>query len=102
MTIIWLLFITSVIVLPTTALLALRWALRNGEFRNLKKSALLIFDEDEPVGQMTDFFPTNHSKSSLVDGHKPVTPIGPTSPLMEREAPPEITHRRDRKTGIVV
>ena len=65
MTIIWLLFITSVIVLPTTALLALRWALRNGEFRNLKKTALLIFDEDEPVGQMTDFFPQRAAVSKV-------------------------------------
>jgi nitrogen fixation-related uncharacterized protein len=57
MTIIWLLFITSIVVLPTTALLALRWAIGQGEFSDLKKTALSIFDEEEPVGQMTDYFP---------------------------------------------
>jgi nitrogen fixation-related uncharacterized protein len=57
MTIVWLLFICSVIVLPATALWALRWAARNGEFRDLSRIALNIFDEDEPVGRQTDFFP---------------------------------------------
>jgi nitrogen fixation-related uncharacterized protein len=57
MTIVWILFVCSVVLLPTTALLALRWALRHGEFRNLSGIALSIFDDDEPVGQQTDFFP---------------------------------------------
>ncbi len=57
MIVMWILFISSLIVLPGTALWALRWAARAGEFRNLQKSALLIFDEEEPVGVMTDHFP---------------------------------------------
>jgi hypothetical protein len=57
MTVVWLLFISSLVVLPCTALLALRWAFRSGEFKNLPKTALSIFDEDEPVGDQTDFFP---------------------------------------------
>ena len=57
MTIVWILFVSSVVLLPATALLALRWALRQGEFRDLNKTALSIFDEDEPVGRMTDHFP---------------------------------------------
>jgi nitrogen fixation-related uncharacterized protein len=57
MTIVWLLFISSVIVLPCTALLALRWAVRHHEFTDLPRTALSIFDEDEPVGRQTDFFP---------------------------------------------
>jgi nitrogen fixation-related uncharacterized protein len=57
MTIVWLLFICSVIVLPATALWALRWAVRNGEFRDMSRIALTIFDEDEPIGRQTDFFP---------------------------------------------
>ena len=57
MSIVWILFVSSVIVLPAVALLALRWAVRHGEFKNLQKTALSIFDEEEPVGRMTDRFP---------------------------------------------
>ena len=57
MVVLWLLFVSSVVVLPATALLALRWALRSGEFKDLSRTALSIFDDDEPVGRQTDFFP---------------------------------------------
>ena len=57
MTIVWILFACSIIVLPATALLALRWAVRHGEFRDLRKTALSIFDDEEPVGQLSDRFP---------------------------------------------
>jgi len=57
MSVIWILFVTGVIVLPATALLALRWAMRQGEFRDLPRIALSIFDEEEPVGQFSDHFP---------------------------------------------
>jgi nitrogen fixation-related uncharacterized protein len=57
MSVIWILFACSVVVLPATALLALHWAMRNGEFRNLPKTALSIFDEEEPVGRLSDRFP---------------------------------------------
>jgi hypothetical protein len=51
----------SFALLTGSALLALRWALRTGQLRNSEKAALLVFDEEEPVGEMTDYFP----------GHKP-------------------------------
>lgn len=57
MSIVWILFVSSVIVLPAAALWALRWAVRHGEFKNLDKTALSIFDDEEPVGHMTDRFP---------------------------------------------
>ena len=57
MILVWILFVSSVVILPTTALLALHWALRQGEFKDLNKTALSIFDDDEPVGRMTDHFP---------------------------------------------
>ncbi|MCL5096883.1 MAG: cbb3-type cytochrome oxidase assembly protein CcoS [Candidatus Omnitrophica bacterium] len=57
MIILWLIFIGSLVLLPGTALLALRWAVRRGEFHNLQKAALSIFDEEEPVGLVTDHFP---------------------------------------------
>ena len=63
MSIVWILFICSVVVLPAVALLAFRWALRQGEFDNLQKTALSIFDEEEPVGRVTDHFPGGGSRS---------------------------------------
>jgi hypothetical protein len=58
MIIVWLLFLGGLVILPGSALLALRWAVRHGEFQNFPKIALSIFDEEEPVGQMTDHFPS--------------------------------------------
>ena len=57
MIVVWILFGCSLVVLPAVALLGLRWAVRHGEFRDMQKIALSIFDDDEPVGQMTDRFP---------------------------------------------
>jgi nitrogen fixation-related uncharacterized protein len=47
----------SLVFVTGSALLALRWAMRHGQFRNLEEGALMIFDDDEPVGKMTDHFP---------------------------------------------
>jgi hypothetical protein len=47
----------SLFFLTGSALLALRWAARTGQLRHFQKTALSIFDEEEPVGQMTDAFP---------------------------------------------
>ncbi len=47
----------SFVFLTGSALLALRWALRTGQLRDSRKTALLVFDEDEPIGRMTDHFP---------------------------------------------
>lgn len=62
MSVVWILFVCSVVVLPGMALLALRWALRQGEFDNLPKTALSIFDDEEPVGRVTDHFPENGAR----------------------------------------
>ncbi len=40
-----------------SALFALYWAARSGQYRNLEDSARVIFDQDEPIGNQTDFFP---------------------------------------------
>ena len=64
MTVLWMLFVGSVIVLPGTAVLALRWAMRHGEFEHLEKTALSIFDDEEPVGVMTDHFPDTLSRET--------------------------------------
>lgn len=44
-----------------SALLALYWAARTGQYRNLEESSRVIFDQDEPVGRQTDFFPGSRS-----------------------------------------
>lgn len=47
----------SVFVFGGAAVLALSWAVRDGQFENFERSARSIFDPDEPIGQMTDRFP---------------------------------------------
>jgi nitrogen fixation-related uncharacterized protein len=60
----WLIAISSFLIIPGTALWALHWAIRHGEFRNLPKTALQIFDDEEPVGRMTDLFPGREAPGS--------------------------------------
>ena len=44
------------------AALALHWAHKQGQLKNLEKGATSIFDEDEPVGEVTDSFPKKRKK----------------------------------------
>ncbi|MCW5556255.1 MAG: cbb3-type cytochrome oxidase assembly protein [Verrucomicrobiae bacterium] len=46
--------IGSSLVFPAVALWALWWAGRHGQLAHADKAALLPFDEQEPVGRMTD------------------------------------------------
>ncbi|MFZ5926227.1 MAG: cbb3-type cytochrome oxidase assembly protein [Acidobacteriota bacterium] len=43
--------------LGASAIAALVWAIRRGEFDQLREASLSIFDDDEPVGKVTDRFP---------------------------------------------
>lgn len=45
------------IVLGLSAVGALVWALFSGQLQDLQRTATAIFDEDEPVGLVTDRFP---------------------------------------------
>lgn len=36
---------------------ALHWAAKHGQFNKMEEGARSIFDEEEPVGRMTDRFP---------------------------------------------
>ena len=49
--------IGSIILFGGTAVLALGWAFRNGQFDNFQQGAQSIFGPDEPVGRVTDAFP---------------------------------------------
>ncbi len=43
-----------------SAAYALHWAVKNGQLKDFEKNAATIFDDQEPVGQATDFFPGRH------------------------------------------
>ena len=45
------------------AAMALHWAHKHGQLSNLDKGAKTIFDDDEPMGEVTDQFPAKRSKS---------------------------------------
>lgn len=40
-----------------SAVYALHWAVKNGQFKEFDQNAASIFDDEEPVGQPTDYFP---------------------------------------------
>ncbi len=54
MSLIAFILLISVLVVPTTALFALFWAGRTGQWNFQDKAALLPFDDEEPVNQPTD------------------------------------------------
>ncbi len=56
--------IGSFVLLTGSALLALRWALRSGQFRHTERDALLVFDEEEPLGQVSDRYPARKAHSA--------------------------------------
>lgn len=41
---------------------ALHWAHKNGQLSNLDQGAESIFDDEEPMGQVTDQFPAKRNK----------------------------------------
>ena len=47
----------SLLIFGVSVILALSWAIRSGQFQNLQRGAISIFDADEPLGMMTDAFP---------------------------------------------
>ena len=48
---------SSAVILGISAVWGLVWAIRTGQFHGLREGAESIFDDDEPVGMQTDFFP---------------------------------------------
>lgn len=44
----------SILAFGVPAILALAWAIRDGQFDNLQRDAASIFDPDEPPGEVTD------------------------------------------------
>jgi hypothetical protein len=67
----------------------LRWAVRSGQLQNLQKGALLIFDEEEPVGQRTDQFPPREPPGraqppGAPHSAPPAQQSSPTSPMVPK------------------
>lgn len=52
------------LVMAGTALAAFYWAARDGQFDDMRKGALSIFDSEEPQGVPTDAFPARAPKAS--------------------------------------
>jgi cbb3-type cytochrome oxidase maturation protein len=46
-------------ILGLTAVIALFWAVQSGQMNDFSQAAYSIFDTEEPVGQVTDRFPTD-------------------------------------------
>jgi nitrogen fixation-related uncharacterized protein len=44
----------------------LAWAIRKGEFQNLRDGSRMIFDAAEPIGTITDHFPGEAGKPAEV------------------------------------
>lgn len=75
MTLVGYILIGSVFVLPAAALLALRWAGREGQFAHADRAALLPFDESEPVGVMTD---------AVLNTPRSTSPTNPSGPETQK------------------
>lgn len=57
MEVIYILVPAGILFLSGSALLAFYWAVKTGQFRNMRKGSEVIFDKDEPIGRPTDCFP---------------------------------------------
>ncbi len=49
----------TVILMSLTAIIAFVWAAQTRQFENFERGATSIFDDEEPVGEVTDRFPDN-------------------------------------------
>ena len=47
-----------------SAVYALHWAAKNGQFDDFEKGAKTIFTEEEPEGELLDSFPGKNKRSS--------------------------------------
>ncbi len=66
----YLITVGGLVFLTGSALLAFHWVLRTGQLKNPAKIALQIFDEEEPVGEMTDWFPGRKPPGSRTSSRK--------------------------------
>ena len=72
----------SILFFGGAAIFAMAWGLKNGEFQNFQRASQMIFDPDEPIGQVTDGFP----------GSQP-----PAAPANTTTIPPVIEDRLNQR-----
>jgi len=48
-----------------SALAAFFWAVRDGQLQDLPAGSRVIFDDQEPIGEVTDCFPDKRSRSAV-------------------------------------
>jgi nitrogen fixation-related uncharacterized protein len=62
MTLIYIVVFGFVALAGLSAAYALTWAVRTGQLRDFGRGARSIFDDEEPVGVMTDGFPVDEDR----------------------------------------
>jgi cbb3-type cytochrome oxidase maturation protein len=62
-TLAYLVIFASFVLFALSVVLALAWALRNGQMQDFQRGATAIFDPDEPIGATTDAFPGSAKKA---------------------------------------
>lgn len=56
--------------LAFSSVAALIWAVASGQLGEFQKGATSIFDDDEPIGEITDSFPSNHPQEPKASSHE--------------------------------
>jgi hypothetical protein len=67
MTLAYVVIFVSFLFFGLSVVLALAWALRNGQMENFQRGATAIFDPDEPLGAITDSFPTTQRNADAAE-----------------------------------
>ena len=62
MTLAYILIFGTIALLGITVVVVFAWAIRTGQFSDFQQGATSIFDDDEPLGEMTDWFPGHHPR----------------------------------------
>ncbi len=57
--------------LSASAVYALYWSSRHGQLRDFERGARSIFDDEEPVGRMTDHFPPRRGPAAPASSADP-------------------------------
>ncbi len=68
MTLAYLVIFASFLLFGLSVVLALAWALSNGQMKNFERGATAIFDPDEPIGIATDSFPSTRWHAERFEG----------------------------------
>jgi cbb3-type cytochrome oxidase maturation protein len=66
-----LIILVVMLIMASSALAALYWAARDGQFDDMASGARSIFDAGEPVGHATDAFPARQPRALLTPSPKP-------------------------------